>query len=102
MTHDLECAERLLRIGPTTRGITSPAFSTMTQSPSRISFRAMSSALWSVAIDTVEPDTNTGSSVANGVTAPVRPTLTSLLLRRVVFCSAGNLKATAQRGNLLV
>ena len=49
-----------------------------------------------------EPARNTGSSTANGVTAPVRPTFTSILLSSVVFCSAGNLNAIAQRGNLLV
>ena len=42
------------------RGITSPAFSTMTQSRSRMSLRAMSSALWRVAIDTVVPPTKIG------------------------------------------
>ena len=47
----------------------------------------MSSALCSVAIEIVEPAMNTGSSTANGVTAPVRPTLTSILLqqRRLLF-----------------
>ena len=62
--------------------MTSPAFSTITQSPSRMSLRAMSSALCSVAIETVEPATNTGSSTANGVTAPVRPTLTAICLQQ--------------------
>ena len=62
----------------------------------------MSSALCSVAIEIVEPATKTGSSTANGVTAPVRPTFTAILRSLVVFCSAGNLNATAQRGNLLV
>ena len=38
----------------------------------------MSSALCSVAIEMVEPATNTGSSTAYGVFAPVRPTLTSI------------------------
>ena len=71
-------------------------------SPSRMSLRAMSSALCSVAIETVVPPTKIGSSTANGVTAPVRPTLTAISFSSVVFCSAGNLNATAQRGNLLV
>ena len=97
-----ESAGRLLSTGPTTRGMTSPAFSTMTVSPARMSLRAMSSALWSVAIETVVPPTKIGSSTANGVTAPVRPTLTAISFSSVVFCSAGNLNATAQRGNLLV
>ncbi len=88
--------------GPTTRGITSPAFSTITRSPSRMSLRARSSALCSVAIDTVDPATTTGSRTAYGVAAPVRPTLTWIALSRVVTRSAENLNAIAQRGNLLV
>ena len=36
------------------------------------------------------------------MTAPVRPTFTSIFGSSVVFCSAGNLNAIAQRGNLLV
>ena len=67
------------RIGFTTFGMTSPPFSMRTRSPSRRSLRAMSSALCSVAIEIVEPARNTGSSTAYGVTAPVRPTLTSIL-----------------------
>ncbi len=102
ITHGCASGGRRLSTGPTTRGMTSPAFSTSTQSPSRMSLRAMSSALCSVAIETVEPARNTGSSTANGVTAPVRPTFTSIFRSSVVFCSAGNLKAIAQRGNLLV
>ena len=50
----------------------------------------------------VVPLSRTGSSTANGVTAPVRPTLTSMRISRVVACSAGNLNATAQRGNFAV
>src|SRR5687768_18363886 len=53
-------------------------------------------------MEIVDPARNTGSSTANGVTAPVRPTFTSILCSFVVFCSAGNLKAIAERGNLLV
>ena len=90
------------RIGSTTFGITSPAFSMMTRSPSRMSLRATSCALCSVAIEIVEPARNTGSSTANGVTAPVRPTLTSIRSSRVCACCAGNLKAIAQRGNFAV
>ena len=52
--------------------------------------------------DRSSPPTNTGSSMANGVTAPVRPTFTAICFSSVVFCSAGNLNAIAQRGNLLV
>ena len=60
----------------------------------------MSSALCSVAIEIVEPARNTGSSTAYGVTAPVRPTLTRDRRRTVVAsAAAGNLKASAHRGN---
>ena len=45
---------------------------------------------------------NTGSSTAYGVTAPVRPTLTSICSRLVCACCAGNLNAVAQRGNFAV
>ena len=62
----------------------------------------MSSALWSVAIEIVEPATNTGSSTAYGVFAPVRPTFTSIRRSRVCACCAGNLNAVAHRGNLAV
>ena len=48
-------AGRRLRIGATTRGMTSPAFSMTTVSPSRRSLRARSSALCSVAMEIVEP-----------------------------------------------
>ena len=73
-----------------------------TVSPSRKSLRAMSSALCSVAIETVDPATNTGSSTAYGVFAPVRPTFTSIFSSFVWTCWAGNLNAVAQRGNLAV
>ena len=69
------------RIGLTTFGMTSPPFSMSTRSPSRRSLRATSSALWRVAIEIVEPASRTGSSTAYGVTAPVRPTLTSIFRR---------------------
>ena len=42
-------------------------------------------------IDTVVPAMNTGSSTANGVTAPVRPTLISIFVSVVWACSGGNL-----------
>ena len=64
ITHGTESAGRRLRIGATTRGITSPAFSMITMSPSRRSLRARSSALWSVAIEMVDPARNTGSRTA--------------------------------------
>ena len=60
-------------------------------SPTRRSLRRISSMLWSVALRTVVPPTNTGVTCATGVRAPVRPTYTSIASRRVVTCSAGNL-----------
>ena len=48
------------------------------------------------------PPRRTGSSTANGVTAPVRPTFTSILMSLVRACSVGNLKAVAHRGNFAV
>ena len=75
----------------TTSGITSPARRTTTVSPTRTSLRRASSSLCSVALVTVTPPTNTGASLATGVSLPVRPTCTSmpstvvhLLLRRVL------------------
>ena len=85
--------------GPTTRGITSPAFSMMTGSPGRMSLRTMSSGLCSVAIEIVDPATTVGSRIAKGVAAPVRPIFTSMRCSIATFCSAGNLTATAHRGN---
>ena len=84
--------------GPSTSGITSPAFRTITVSPTRTSLRCTSSKLCSVARATVDPATTTGSSSATGVSAPVRPTCTVMSRRSVVFSSGGNLKAMAQRG----
>ena len=60
-------------IGATTSGITSPARRTTTVSPMRMSLRAISSGLCSVAWRTITPPTCTGSSTANGVMTPVRP-----------------------------
>ena len=82
---------RRLGMGATTSGITSPARRTTTVSPMSTPLRSTSSALCSVAIEIVTPPTRTGSSTANGVTAPVRPTLTWMSLSRVVCSSAGNL-----------
>ena len=39
-----------------------------------MSLRLMSSSLCSVAFETVTPPTSTGSSAAQGLSAPVRPT----------------------------
>jgi hypothetical protein len=70
----------------------------MTVSPTRTSLRALVS-LCSVALVTVTPPTNTGASLATGVSLPVRPTCTSMACT-VVSCScAGYLCATAQRGS---
>jgi hypothetical protein len=77
--------------GPTTSGITSPARRTTTVSPGRTSFRLTSSSLCRVAVVTVTPLTNTGSSWANGVTTPVRPVCTKIPLSSVVRSSGGNL-----------
>ena len=69
--------------GPTTCGMTSPARWTITRSPTRMSFRRMSSSLCSVALVTVTPPTCTGSSSASGFRTPVRPTRTWIAVRRV-------------------
>ena len=53
--------------GESTCGITSPARSTITSSPARMSLRARSSSLCSVAIFTVTPPTWTGSSARERV-----------------------------------
>ena len=84
--------------GSTICGMTSPARWTITVSPTRRSLRAISSALCRVALTTTTPPTVTGRSRATGVRAPVRPTWMSMPSRIVRACSAGNLRATAQRG----
>ncbi len=86
------------RTGPTTSGMTSPAFLTMTRSPGRTSFAATWSSLCSVATPTVEPPTKTGSSWAKGVARPVRPMETWMAMSLVVRSSGGNLKAMAHLG----
>ena len=85
--------------GETTCGITSPARSTTTSSPSRTSLRSRSSSLCRVAVLTVTPLTWTGSSIANGSRWPVRPTFQTILLSLVVAVEGGNFQATAQRGS---
>jgi hypothetical protein len=77
--------------GPTICGITSPARWTITSSPSRMSLRLMSSWLCSVARETVTPPTSTGSSIAHGLSAPVRPTRIRILFSRVVTVSGAHL-----------
>ena len=86
----------------TTAGMTSPAFSISTVSPIRISLRAISSSLWSVARLTVLPLTTTGSSAATGVSVPVRPTCTRISSSFVSTRSASYLNAIAQRGDFAV
>ena len=77
--------------GPTTSGITSPALRSTTMSPISTPLRLTSSALCSVARSTVDPATWAGSITANGVTRPVRPTLTRMSSSRVVTSSGGYL-----------
>ena len=84
--------------GPTISGITSPALRTTTVSPISTPLRRTSFSLCRVARPTVEPATRTGSSSANGVTRPVRPTLTLMSRSLVVTSSGGYLKAIAHRG----
>ena len=64
----------------TTCGITSPALSTVTVSPTLISFLTISSSLWSVAFETITPPILTGLIFATGVNAPVRPIWISILI----------------------
>ena len=71
-------------------------------SPMRTPLRLTSSALCKVARSTVDPLTLTGSITANGVTRPVRPTLTWMSSSRVVTSSGGYLNAMAHRGARLV
>ena len=68
-----------------------PALRMITVSPMRMSLRRISSSLCSVARETVEPCTKTGSSSATGVSTPVRPTCTVMSRRRV---SAGVIQGT--------
>ena len=91
-------AGRRSRTTFTTLGITSPARSTNTVSPTRTSSRSISSWLCSVACSTVTPPMRTGSSTATGVSVPVRPTDASMPITRVVSWRGGNLNAIAQRG----
>ena len=74
----------------------------MTVSPMSTPRRTTSLALCRVALVTVTPPTKTGSSTANGVTRPVRPTLTWMSSSLVVAVSAGYLYAIAHRGARLV
>ena len=102
MTNSRSLPSRSSTTGPSTSGMTSPALRIHTASPTRTPLRRTSSPLCSVAIETVEPATSTGSMTANGVTRPVRPTLTWMSSSRVRTSSGGYLKAVAQRGARLV
>ena len=75
----------------TTFGITSPERSITTSSPICKPSRSISSSLCSVARETVTPLTTTGFRCATGVSAPVRPTCTSMPSTLVVACRAGYL-----------
>ena len=91
MTNAYSSPVRASTTGPSTSGMTSPALRMITRSPMRTPLRSTSPALCSVASETVDPATSTGSISANGVTRPVRPTLTLMPLSVVVACSGGYL-----------
>ncbi len=58
----------------------------------------MSSSLWSVALETVTPPTSTGSSIAHGLSAPVRPTLIAIFSSFVWAVIGAHLNARAHLG----
>ena len=58
----------------------------------------MSSSLWSVARETVTPPTSTGSKIAHGLRAPVRPTRIAIVSSFVSAVIGAHLYARAQRG----
>ena len=74
-----------------TCGMISPAFSTITVSPMRMSFSASSPKLCSVAWLTIVPASRTGSMTARGVILPVLPTWISMSFSSVGLRSAGYL-----------
>ena len=86
----------------TTWGITSPALSTFTVSPSLISFLIISSSLWSVALETTTPPIFTGFILATGVNAPVLPTWIFMSFIIEYALSAENLWAIAHLGEFAV
>ena len=83
-----------------TRGITSPALSTVTTSPTLISFLSISSSLCKVAFDTKTPPIFTGLIFATGVSAPVLPTCISIFWISDIDLLAENLWAIAHLGAL--
>ncbi len=98
ITNSRSLPSRRSTTGPTISGMTSPALRSTTVSPISTPLRRTSEALCSVARLTVEPLTTTGSMNPNGVTLPVRPTLTRMSCSLVFTSSGGYLKAIAHRG----
>jgi len=78
ITNARSVPSRSATTGPTISGMTSPALRSTTVSPISTPLRSTSHWLCRVAISTVEPATLTGSMTPNGVTRPVRPTLTRM------------------------
>ena len=79
-------------------GITSPALSTVTVSPTLISFRLISSSLCKVAFETNTPPILTDLIFATGVNAPVLPIWISMSNISEIALSEENLWATAHLG----
>ena len=102
MTNARSVPSRRSTTGPRISGMTSPALRSTTVSPISTPLRSTSVALCRVAISTVDPATLTGSITPNGVTRPVRPTLTWMSSSLVLTSSGGYLNAIAQRGARLV
>src|SRR4029453_4844484 len=65
----------------------------------RTSLSRITSSLCSVAMRTITPPTATGSSTANGLSAPVRPTLTPVSAGGGVGAVGGDLKPTPRGGS---
>ena len=92
----------------TTLGITSPLRSITTVSPICKPSRSISSSLCSVARETVTPLTSTGFRCATGVSAPVRPTCTSMFstmvmrLPRRIFVGDGPARRFGGEAELLL
>ena len=98
----LVCSGLFSFITVNTSGITSPALCTITVSPTLTSFLSISSRLWRVALSMVTPPTDTGSSMATGVIAPVLPTPTAIAMTLVDSCFGANLYASAHLGLLVM
>ena len=81
-----------------TCGITSPALSTFTMSPTLISFLKISSSWCNVAFETTPPPMLTGLILATGVMAPVLPTWISIFKISDIELFAENLWAVAHLG----